>query len=111
MPKIFGIDVAGLVHSNLKGKLFAGTLSRTENKVTTNYVFEGVPGEDASARDRQATLKSNSNSITIIAKSISPTTVPRVRDRIVLLDKTYDINAVDTDPAEATYICAVTKIL
>ena len=110
MPRIFGINVAGIVHSSTRGQLFAGTLSRRTVGSTKNYAFEGVAITESESQNIQALSKIGYSSIMIIAESISPKTMPRVRDELLLNSKKYSVLAVETDPAEATHICSVSTI-
>ena len=77
---------------------------------TKNYAFEGVPITESESQNIQALSKSVYSSIMIIAESISPKTVPRLKDELLLSDKKYIILAVEPDPAEATYTCLVSMI-
>lgn len=109
MPNIFGIDIASIVHSSTQGQLFAGTLIRRLNKKISTYTFEGITGVMESAINNQSLSSAMHQEITIIANSITPKTAPIFQDTIKLMDKEYTVIAVDTDPAEATHICKVSK--
>ena len=107
MPRLFGIDIAGIVHSSTRGQLFAGTLTRTNRSKIQNFTLEGVPIIEEESQNIQAISKSGQQQILIIANSITPRTVPRITDVLKLLEKQYGILAVEPDPAEATYVCIV----
>ena len=110
MPRIFGIDIAGIVRANTRGQLFTGILSRRVQGTTKNFVFEGVPVIDKESQNIQALSKSGQANIMIIAESILPKTIPRIKDEILLNDKRYSISTIETDPAEATHTCVVSVI-
>ena len=118
--KLFGIDIAKIVHDNLKGGLLPGTLTRYTagtrtpgqvtgglNPTTTVHTFEGIFEEYSNSQIDGTRVVEGDRKVLIIAESIDPLTVPQTGDDLVLEGDSVSVVKVGKDPANATYVCQV----
>lgn len=117
MPKLFGIDIAGLVHRNLSHHLTPGTItSRVEGArsttdptagrtiTETSRTFRGILSEFEEFRYRNTQVKHGDKQCMLIAGSIEPYADPQVNDRLSIEATTYSVVGIlERDPAAATF--------
>jgi len=114
---LFGIDIAGIIADNIGPGVLAATLTkltpttRTAGQLTggtnpssTNYSCRGfIDKKDRRNRDGEM-IHGGIETILLIGKTISNGTVsPEVGDRVTIESVLYVIEALDRDPAGATF--------
>lgn len=115
MPKLFGVDIAGIIAREMGPKLLPLTLTRTAlgvripaaltsgpTRATTSFSGRGVVTEYAHVQDGE-TVKRGAKTILILGASIG--VVPAPDDVVVIEGITATITKVDRDPAGASYVC------
>lgn len=124
--KLFGIDIAGLVHRNMSAGLVPLTLTRTSagtrsatdptagtNPRTSSSVGRGFVEEYRDSQVDGEMVERGDRKIIIIGDSLKPAAVPSPGDSIAMkiagTDATVEIvqGGVRSDPANATYTCQV----
>ena len=119
MPKLFGIDIAGLVARELgKGLLpatlvkvvpgarTAGDLAGGTHPVETSYACRGM--RDTLRKVRADSIVEDATALVLIlGGTLQVGVVPAVSDRVVVEGVSHRILHVDRDPAAATYTCQV----
>ena len=109
MTVLFGVDIPAVIHSATQGQLIGGTIKRKTKNGIRNFVFEGAPGDIDEALNVQAVSTRTKSTIIIIANSIVPTTTPQNQDVLEFNSESYNVLSIETDSAEATYTCHVSK--
>ena len=124
MPKLFGIDIAGIVHGAMSPGLLPATLivvapgTRSPSDstggtapTTTNRSCRGVISDYSDFEKGADPSLARRRKILLIAKSIAGGAVPKPNDKITIEGVTYRIVAdgVKRDPAAATYECSVER--
>jgi len=121
MPKLFGIDIAGIVNANIspglldaqlvritKGTRTTGSLSAGSNPTEQTVNCKGFISEYDDRRIDGTIVKAGDREVTLIGRSLSSSdsVVPNINDKIKIEGQTFKIvNPVKRDPAAATYIC------
>lgn len=116
MPNLFGIDIAGIINSEIAGAggVLSGTLTRTvpgtrtagsltagTNPTETTHSFKGFVETKADRRPGQIGVQSMAV-VTILGASLSVT--PEVNDTALLDGVTYTlVELLTRDPAAAVY--------
>lgn len=114
---LFGVDIAKIVHDNMSAGLLVATLTKVapttrtvgqlaggRNPSTTDYACRGfIDKKDRRNQDGQL-VHDGSVTILLIGNSISGGSVsPDIGDRVTIEGATYTIEALDRDPAGATF--------
>ncbi len=122
MPKLFGLDIAGIVNKAVKDAsgVLEGTLTRVINNVetgsditggdeaTTDHIFNGFFEDTDEVRRKGQLTSTEGEFVFIFVASISPVTTPETTDRITLEGRTVQIvEIVSRDPAAAGYLVRV----
>lgn len=119
--KLFGVDIAGLVQSNVAPGLLDLTLvkvtpgTRTPGSLTggTNPTESSTAGkgiaEDYDERQIDgAEVRRGDRRVLIVGNSLSAgSVIPEQGDKITIEGATYEIVRIERDPAAATYTCQV----
>lgn len=117
--KLFGVDIAKLVHQNISKGLLAATLTkitlgaRTSGSLTggkakteTAYTCRGFIEDYTDEQLEGSIVKKGDRKIILIGDSIESGAVPDVNDKITIESRTFQIvGPVKRDPAAATYEC------
>ena len=122
MANLFGIDIAGIIASELAsaGNLRPGSFTKSVTasfdpanptgppvQTTTTHAFQGFV-ELGTKRISQERVVQNGNFLTIIGASVPNRVVPEVGDKATLDNFTYEmVELMERDPAAATYIFRV----
>lgn len=122
MPRLFGLDIAGLVNNAIgsAGGVRPAVLYQTLNSLRTAGNLTGgnnaqtVPHNcqafvDSSTERRTGTLTTEGGDfVSILGASISPPAIPKPSDQVLLDGVTYTITEIaEVDPAQALYRCRV----
>ena len=120
MTRLFGLDIAGLVHQAMSPglptltlvKVARGTRMSTTPTAGTNPTNATYPGRGFMDSYRSyeidnTIITADSRKIVIIGGSLPTGIVPELGDQIVLEGVTWTIESVRRDPAAATYECRV----
>jgi hypothetical protein len=116
---LFGVDISGLINSNIgPGVNDATLISKTPGTRTGGQLTGGTNPTSVSTAckgfidilDRNrlpgSLVADGDVVIALIGDSISGgAVVPAVGDQITILSKTYEVIQVETDPAQAVYNC------
>lgn len=118
MPKLFGIDVAGIVNKEMGKLLLPVTLQKvsTQTRTTdnlsggtnpefTNYSGKGFIEDYNDYVSANSGVERGDKKITVLGGSLSTNIKPAANDRIIIEGSTYNIVRVKRDPAGATYEC------
>lgn len=115
---LFGINISGLINSNIgpgvnaatltkvtPGSRTGGSLTGGTNPTSTSYACRAFV--DPISRDRvDGTLvKDGDANVQIVGDSVAGGQVPEVGDTVTILSRTYEIVAIEVDPALALYTC------
>lgn len=115
---LFGVDISGLINANVgpgvndatltkvtPGTRSPGQLTGGTNPATADYACKGFV--DPISRDRvDGTLvKDGDANVQIVGDSVASGQVPEVGDTVTILSRTYEIVAIEVDPALALYTC------
>ena len=119
MAKLFGIDIAKLVNSEIKkaggvrpltltkttpGARTPGDLSAGNNPTTTTHTGAGFVELASARRTGQVGAAVSGETISILGASVLPAAEPTVNDTVTLDGSTYLlIKLVSRDPASALY--------
>ena len=125
MPKLFGINIAGILNKALSPGFFDGELrygtspSRDSNDPTNGISFAGTPSSTLKyiintytdeEIDNESVLRED-RKILVVAESIKPYIVPQVGMKLETpqdhlgSDGIWTIVRVTRDPAHATFVC------
>jgi hypothetical protein len=116
--KLFGIDIAKLVHKNMSSMLLdavlekvvsgtrtSGSLTSGKNKTETEYTCKGFTDSFEDRRIDGTVIKRGDRKVLLIGDSIQSGAVPEVNDKVTIESKTYRILSImERDPAAATYV-------
>lgn len=118
MPNLFGIDIAGILATNLASGLLPATLTKVIAQIRTpGALTAGVNPESADypcrglIEDYNETLMSltqinvGDKRIMLLGGTLPSTIVPSTGDYITIESNSYTIISVQRDPAAATYTC------
>lgn len=121
MPKLFGVDIAGILHQNLSpgllpGRLYAqNTAVRDPDNPTagpiestpTLHTFKGIVNNYTDNEVDNNLILREDRKILIIANSLSPAITPETGMSVQVDGSpgTFIIIRVKRDPASATYLC------
>lgn len=117
--KLFGVDIAKIVHQNMSKGLLPATLTkivlgdRTAGDLTagkaqtpTDYTCKGFVEDYTDKQMDGSIIQSGDRKIILIGDSIQSGVVPDVNDTITIEDRAYKIvGPIKRDPAKATYTC------
>jgi hypothetical protein len=118
MPKLFGLDIAGLV-AKAMGKGFlpvtlisqrpwdrqAGSLSSGTNPTTTAHSARGILSDYSETSIDGTIIQTGDRKVLILGDTIRPPVVPKIGDMVFIEDFEGTIVNVNRDPAAATYTC------
>lgn len=116
MVELFDIDIPAIVNGALSEGLLDATLTRrtpgtrdtgditggtqpTQNPFTAKGFIEDFTDKELESTD----VEIGDRKITLIALSIQGLQVPEVGDKVFILNETWNIMRVDSDPVNATY--------
>lgn len=118
MAELFGIDIAGIINTELAnaGGVRSGTLTKTApgtrtggsltggtNPTTTAHTFNGFVETKAKRRRGQVGAEPMAV-VTILGASVTPAAVPEVNDTVLIDGATFTLlELLNRDPAEAVY--------
>lgn len=117
MPDLFGLDIAGIVNSEIvgAGNVRTGTLSRItpgsrgatliggNNPTDTTHSFNGFV-ETKTRRASDSLVEEPMATVSILGASVSPAAIPQVGDTVTIDGTTWDlVELMDRDPAGALY--------
>ena len=118
MPKLLGVNFPKVIGKAFKGKLRPATLTKiTQGAVDpmnyaagpaqteTSFAAQGIESAYDESQIDGTIIQRNDRRVTLIADLIDSGAVPEVNDRITIEGKTYNVEAVSSDPARATYTC------
>ncbi len=120
---LFGVNISKLIKDNVgtgvldatlttstQGTRTPGNLTGGRNPTTTDYSCKGFI-DSQEVRDRNGTLVNDGTKlIVLIGDTINGgATAPSTGDSISIEGDLYGIEAIDRDPAAATYSCTVRK--
>ena len=125
MPKLFGVDIPGILHQSLSPGLLVGTLY-VENTATrdpddptagpvhsspTEHTFKGTIDAYTDKEIDGNLIQKEDRRVLIIAKSLTPTVVPLPGMKVTVTGTPglWRIERVKSDPATATYTCQARK--
>ncbi len=116
--KLFGVDISGLINKNIgpgvnsatlikvaAGTRTAGSLTSGVQPTTKSYNCKGFIDSLDKNRMEETLVQDGDVLVNLIGDSIASSQVPTPGDRITILSNTYNIVAVDPDPAKALYQC------
>ena len=119
MPRLFGVDIAGIVDGAMSSGLPIVTLvkvttgTRDDNDPTAgnkpvknNYKGRGFIDDYKDGQINDTSILSGDRKVTIIGNTLKGQ-VPTPGDYVIAEGITYSIIAVKRDPAAATYSCQV----
>lgn len=121
MPRLFGVDIAGIVNREIAPGLVATTLivvtqgQRTDgapaggrNPTETSHRCKGVRVKNTGQLVAGELVSKDDAIILLVANSIAGGTVtPKTSDKITYEGRTRPIVRVSEDPARATFTCVV----
>jgi len=122
--KLFGVNISKLIKDNIgpgvldatlikitQGSRTPGSLTAGRNPTTANVACKGFIDEQA-LRDKNGTLVDDgTKTIVLIGDTIDGgAQAPRTADQITIEGATYNIEAIDRDPAAATYTCICRQV-
>lgn len=115
---LFGIDISGLINSNIgpgvndatltkvtPGTRSVGQLTGGTNPTSTGYACKAFVDPIDRSRIDGTLVKDGDANVQIIGDSVASSQVPEVGDTVTILGRTYEIVAVMVDPALALYTC------
>jgi hypothetical protein len=118
MPKLFGIDIAGIVNQSMGTGLLPCTLIKVVDQVrdpnnmtagTTpiynNYSARGFIEDYKDYQVNGTTVRTGDRMVSILGASISGSKIPEADDKVTIEGDTYNIVRVMRDPAGAMYSC------
>ncbi len=125
MPKLFGLDIAGIINSEIKAaggvlsgvltKIAAGTrtgaaLTKGTNPTEKRHTFNGFYDDKRLQYLPETTVRAGDRVAVLLGASIQGGAVPQPGDFVTLEGETTRIEkVVERDPAAATYACQVRR--
>lgn len=124
MPRLFNVDIAGIVHRSMSAGLLPATLTKRTigtrtpgdltsgtNPTTTTYAARGVVTDYTDGEMQNSPVRIGARRILLIAKSIAGGAAPVPGDSVTIEGSTYKIDdrGVVRDPASASYECRARK--
>jgi len=124
MPKLFGLDIAGIVDGAIQqaGGVLTGTLikvdkgGRTAGNITggkseteTPYSCRGFIDDRELSRRESTLVQKTGRIISILGASLPDGIEPDSDDQVTMEGQTYEILAVKRDPAAAVFECLVER--
>jgi hypothetical protein len=116
--KLFGVDIAGIIHGAMSSGLLPATLTHRTPGVRgadstagtqpneTTHTCRGFIDDYKKGEVDGTLVLVGDKKILLIGDSISPAVVPEPGDAITIEGEDYRItNPVERDPAAATYVC------
>lgn len=116
--KLFGVDISGLINKNIgpgvndcllvkvtAGSRTSGSLAAGVQPTSKNYTAKGFIDKLDKTRQAATLVEDGDVLIALIGDSIASNKTPVPGDRIKILNNTYNVIQVDTDPAQAVYNC------
>ncbi len=123
MPKLFGLDIAGIVNRELAaaggvldgrltkvapGLRTSGSLTGGTNPVETTHDFKGFMENVSESRFAGQLQTKDGEVMSILGASLPPGVEPEANDRATLEDREYELVGLLTrDPAAALYVFEV----
>lgn len=119
---LFGIDIAKLIHDNMSSGLLVATLTKVapttrtagqltggRNPTTTDYACRGfIDRKNRKTQDGELT-RDGTMTIVLIGNSIDGgNTAPEIGDYVTIEGTVFSIDALDRDPAGATFTLTCT---
>lgn len=118
MPKLFGIDIAGIINQNMgKGLLSvqltkstagtrtSGQLNEGTNPTTLTYSGRGFISDYKDTEMANTSIRTSDKKIAILGASLPNGIIPIPGDSILVEGNSYNVVNVKRDPAAAIYIC------
>lgn len=118
MPKLFGIDIAGIVNKAMGSGLPAvtlvkvtpglrvdGSLTAGTNPSTNQFPARGFVDTYQDKAIDGTLIKQGDRKMLILGASIAGGQVPSQGDQVIAESRTYEVIDVKRDPAAATYEC------
>ena len=112
---LFGVDISGLVHKNLKGQLLpavlhvitegtrTGNLTGGTNPTEVDKTCEGFIDQKNKEKIGGTLVDDGDVIIILIGDSIQDAAVPSTADKVTIEGTKHHIKNLDRDPAAATY--------
>ena len=120
MPKLFGVDIAGIVAQSIgpgvlptvltkvtPGTRTPGDLTGGTNPTTTDYSARGFLDDYRDFQIDGTIIQRGDRIALLIGDTIASSQVPEPGDKITVEGATYNVVNVKRDPAAATYECQV----
>lgn len=120
MPKLFGIDIAGIVNDAIAstggfpqvtlikttpGQRVDGALTAGTNPTSNSFPARGFVDVYRDSAIDGTLVKKSDRKVVILGASIAGGQVPTQGDKVVAENLTYEVIDVARDPAGATYEC------
>lgn len=118
MPKLFGVDMAQIINTNMGPGLLPVTLVKqtkaysadgTDISVAASMSFVGrgfIESYSDEEQSKNSLIEVGDRKITILGASLPPGIVPKKGDHVIVEDGTwYLVEIPKRDPAAATYLC------
>jgi hypothetical protein len=118
MPKLFGIDIAGIVNEAMgsglpvvtlvkvtAGVRVDGSLTGGTNPTTNQFPARGFVDDYKDAAIDGTLIKRGDRKVLVLGASIAGSQVPTQGDKLIAESRTYEVVDVKRDPASATYEC------
>ncbi len=119
MPKLFGVDIAGIVHGAMSSGLLPATLHHVipgtrgvdltagTNPTETTHAARGFIDDYDDKQFVGDLIIVGDRRVLLIGNSISPAVVPQPGDGVTIEGVRYKVIRVQRDPAAATYTMQV----
>jgi len=115
---LFGVDISGLINANVgpgvndatltkvsPGTRTPGQLTGGTNPTSTSYDCKAFVDPIDRSRIDGTLVKDGDALVQIVGDSVAAGQVPAVGDTVTILSRTYEIVAIEVDPALALYSC------
>lgn len=118
MPKLFGVDIQGLVAKNLGPGLLVATLSKVTGQTRTDgtgglqpttddYNCKGFISDYNDYQLNGTLILTGDRQVLLLGGTLPNNIVPKSGDKVTIESLQYNIIRVKRDPAAATYTCQV----
>jgi hypothetical protein len=87
------------------GARTGGNLAGGKAAVETSYAAKGIISSYQDNQIDGTIIKKGDRRVLLMGRSIASDQVPEPNDKVTIEGRTYQIVAVDSDPARATYTC------